>query len=826
MIYVPGCGSSSAKLAVIGEAPGYYEELQGRPFAGPTGKILDEMLLKGGMPRENIYASNVVKVRPPQNNIHRLKEYGKSIEDFEPQLWDELEALQPNCILALGNTPLETLTGYKGITHHRGSIHPSLRGGYKVISTIHPAALMHGEAEGEGMYSWKDQVYIQWDVNRAIAQSKFREIRRPDRHLVIAKNSLDVYRFFDRFSSRKLVAVDIETFHTIPICISFAFDRVNSISIPLFNQLSGQNEEGMTRSDIVQVWKDVAALLADPEIQKIGQNFKFDEKLLWRCFDDTLFFGLKVRGFCFDTMLAFRTLYPELRGRLEFITSVLTEEPYYKEEGKGYNPKKDKLSRLLLYNAKDSVVTFEAYEEELRELHERGLADFFFDKVMPLHPFYSRLETRGIRRDNFRHKFLQEKYLLMQKELRQELDELTSEYGIKGVNVNSNGVKGQVGKLIYGAMGLPPRKGVDEKTLDALARNVAKKDKEKRILKLILELRKVNKTRGTYVNAEVLHDGKLHTSVKIMLESGRTATSILKPPVTTQKYGLAFQTITKHGDVGSDLRSMYIPDPGYMLIEPDLSQAEARVVAVLAKDEKLLKMFTFGVDIHRVTYNWITPRYLGGLLGEFFEELSESRCREIAKLLNKELKSVMTDEERQIGKKFRHAGHYDMGKREAARQVGIPEIVANKILLGFHKTNENIRKVFHEGIKKVLAENNRILRSPNGRERQFFNKWGEDLWKEAYAQIPQSTVTDQTKKAAIAVEKRCPWVEILLESHDSFLAQIPIDSAKETYPVIVEELESPIDFRKCSLSRDVDLIIPCEIKASLTNWEEMGLVII
>jgi len=114
--------------------------------------------------------------------------------------------------------------------------------------------------------------------------------------------------------------------------------------------------------------------------------------------------------------------------------------------------------------------------------------------------------------------------------------------------------------------------------------------------------------------------------------------------------------------------------------------------------------------------------------------------------------------------------------------------------------------------------------NPFGRERQFLNKWGDDLFKEAYAQIPQSTVSDQVKFAMIRIERREPWLEILEESHDSFLSQCPIRLAEKTYPIIKEELEIPIDFTRCSLGSG-SLVIPCEIKIGKTNWQEMERII-
>jgi len=841
MKYVPGHGPNSAKLLVCGEAPGKDEEAAGKNFIGATGKIVRRLLSECGCDPESVYWTNVCKVRPPDNNIKLLHRLGVKLEDFIPQLWDEINSLRPNCILAFGNTALTALTGITvrgkkgeesgGIKLYRGSILQSCYASHKVVPTIHPASLLHGQSDG-AMQDWKAITYIKWDIQRAINQSKFPELLLPQRNLIVCRSNLDLYRFFNRNEDRNKVAVDIETFRTIPICISFAYDSNEAISVPLFNNLGAHEEIGMTRSDLVQCWRDITEILYDPKIQKIGQNFKFDARLLREALNDTYRVGLNVRGFYFDNLLAFRTLYPELPGSLAFQTSVLTEEPYYKEEGKGYNPKKDKVERLLLYNAKDAAISYECYERELEELRARNLEHFFFTRVMPLHPFYFRLEGRGIKRDASVKESLNEKYKNLQTERQVELNDLTREYGVENLNVNSNGMNGQVGKLLFLHMSLPIRKGTDEKTLDALRRNVLKGNspdmgRKRRILEIILEIRKIRKTRSTYIDSECHADSKLRTSVRIALESGRTSTGILQQPVTTRKMGLAFQTITKHGDVGSDLREMLIPDENYIFIEPDLSQAEARVVAVLARDEKLLKMFTFGVDIHSVTKAWIDGKSIP-LLDAFFLVQCEVEAARLAKELNAALRVFTTDEQRQQGKKFRHAGHYDMGKHEASIQVGIPELVAGRILQVFHKTNPNIKQVFHREVQEFLAKNNRTLKSPHGRVRQFLNKWGDELFKEAYAQIPQATVSDQVKFAMIRIEQRAPWLEILEESHDSFLSQCPLmvgsrepfSLVDKTYEVVKEELETPIDFSACSLGSGL-LTIPCSISIGKTNWLDM-----
>jgi DNA polymerase-1 len=458
------------------------------------------------------------------------------------------------------------------------------------------------------------------------------------------------------------------------------------------------------------------------------------------------------------------------------------------------------------------VVTYEVYERELAELKERKLDEFFFERQMPLHQFYYDLEKRGILRDDAVQRRLLAKYTEQSANLETKLESMV------GVKVNVQSPK-QVSKLLFGDLGLPPRKGTDEKTLDALCRNATKDPLKKAVIENILETRKVKKTIGTYVNARPHPDGRLRTSYRICLETGRTSTTVLKPPVTTEQFGLAFQTITKHSEVGEDLREMFVPDPGCVFLEPDLSQAEARIVAALARDQKLLKMFDYQVDIHRVTAAWVEDTAPDGLLQSFFNappELSKLWAEQI----NEFLKGIISERSRQLGKKFRHAGHYDMGKREASLQAQISEWRAGKILDKFHRSNPNIRGVFHHEIREYLRDHDRRLTNPFGRERQFFNRWGDELFKEAYANIPQGTVSDHLKFAMLRIERRCPGLAILQESHDSFLAQCTPDRVDLFTRVIIEELERPIDMSKCSLPRD-PIVIPCEIKMGEKNWREM-----
>lgn len=794
-IYVPGYGNPTAKLAIVGEAPGKHEEEQLRPFVGPSGNILDECLESAGVSRDDIYITNVVKVRPPNNKIKDLNLIGHSIEEFIPQLVLELNELNPNCILAVGNTALEVLTGNKGIEKYRGSILHSKLTNHKIVASLHPASLLH-EA-GEGMKSWKDLALIRHDIKRAVEQSAFPEIRSPARTLEIARNSLDVYRFFNRYNTPGIPAfVDVETSKTIPVCIGIAFNSWHAISIPTL-------DSNIPMHDLEYTWKMLAEFLGDNKFLLGAQNGKFDEK---RCRQ----IGLKWYDLYFDTMLAWHTLFAEFPKKLAVISSILTEEPYYKDEGSEYIPGKHNFDRLLSYNAKDAVIEFECYEKEMKMLNEEPeLKQFFFDKVMPLHRLYSNMEDIGILVDKMIRAQLHKKYSEMRDAKYETLIKniIDGDESLRDAigKFNPNSPK-QVANLLYGHLRCPARKDTGEDTLKSLANNSIKDQRRKDIIQGILEQRKIRKTIGTYLEANTSQDNRIRTEMMIVgTESGRTSTQVRKAPIVVTQEGLALQTMTKHEDVtldagGADLRSMFIADEGYSFTEPDLSQAEDRVVCLLSKDYDALKLYE-KTKFKRNKYG-----------------LKDDRHTLTAMMVCNLPFEEVTDYDRQIGKRVRHAGNYDMGKHQgmltlAKFGIFISEWKMGRYLEAFHEANSKIKSVFHAEIQKTLSTQQCILYSPHGRKRQFFNKWGDELFKEAYSYIPQATVSDQLKFALLRIKAILKSIFFpVLESHDSFLALIKDEFIKESVPIIKRELEVPINFSRCTLSRNYDLVIPCEIK--------------
>ncbi|TLX84741.1 MAG: uracil-DNA glycosylase [Thaumarchaeota archaeon] len=134
---VPGSGNIQSEIIFIGEAPGRSEDLQGEPFVGTAGQILSEALEYAGLKRSDIYITNVVKCRPP-NNRQPLKEEQDACREH---LLKELEIIRPKMICILGNTAFSSLLNGNSITKNRGKI--IHRAGQLYFVTIHPAAAIY-----------------------------------------------------------------------------------------------------------------------------------------------------------------------------------------------------------------------------------------------------------------------------------------------------------------------------------------------------------------------------------------------------------------------------------------------------------------------------------------------------------------------------------------------------------------------------------------------------------------------------------------------------------------------------------------------------------
>ncbi len=138
---VPGEGDADADLMFIGEAPGRDEDLQGRPFVGRAGQLLTKIIQAMNYRREDVYITNIVKCRPPNNRDPKREE----TEECKAYLFEQIANIRPKVIVTLGNVPTHFFIPSKsGVTTLRGTFHP-----YEdilVMPTFHPSYLVRNES--------------------------------------------------------------------------------------------------------------------------------------------------------------------------------------------------------------------------------------------------------------------------------------------------------------------------------------------------------------------------------------------------------------------------------------------------------------------------------------------------------------------------------------------------------------------------------------------------------------------------------------------------------------------------------------------------------
>lgn len=135
-----GVGDPQARLMFVGEAPGKNEDLQGEPFVGAAGKLLDSLLGEIGLQRPEVYIANVLKCRPPGNRDPKTEE----IDACKGYLREQIRLVAPEVVMTLGNFATKLLLNTEvGITRLRGRTHPWWLGAV-LIPTFHPAAALRG----------------------------------------------------------------------------------------------------------------------------------------------------------------------------------------------------------------------------------------------------------------------------------------------------------------------------------------------------------------------------------------------------------------------------------------------------------------------------------------------------------------------------------------------------------------------------------------------------------------------------------------------------------------------------------------------------------
>lgn len=319
-------------IMIVGEYWSEQEEREGKPFAGPAAGVLYGILQQVGISCSDCYFTNAFNLRPPGNRFENL--CGKKpdgipgyrpvfngkyvLAKYQPEmerLWEEIERVRPNIIVALGNFALWALCKKSGIKKYRGSPLPTHDGRYKVIPTWPPSSVLR---------QWELRVVVLADLDKARRESAFSELIRPRRYIHLEPSLEDIENFWHRYlKDQPFLSCDIETkAKTITEVGYSTADGRHAIVIPFFSRLSDDGNYWATLSDERRAWRWVRYINAEKPL--IGQNFAYDMNYFWRtvCMPCPKFAG--------DTMLLHHALQPEMEKGLGFLGSVYTNEPSWK----------------------------------------------------------------------------------------------------------------------------------------------------------------------------------------------------------------------------------------------------------------------------------------------------------------------------------------------------------------------------------------------------------------------------------------------------------------------------------------------------------------
>ena len=323
-------------IAIVGEAWGEEEAKQKTAFVGASGYELTRMLSEAGIHRADCFLTNVLNLRPPGNKIEALcgskaegiigypalikAKYLKREFIYElERLGADLADVNPNLVIALGNTASWALLGRTAISKLRGTTFNSTHTvvGFKVLPTYHPAAVLR-------QYEFRPTTIA--DLMKAKREAEYPEIRRPRREIWIEPTLEDIYEFDRRYiAGCGILSVDIETAGTAITCIGFATNSSYAIVIPFFDARKKGRSYWPTQSSELKAWTFVRNVLGNPKIRKLFQNGTYDIAFLWRAY------GIKVLGAEHDTMLLHHALQPESLKGLGFLGSIYTDEGSWKD---------------------------------------------------------------------------------------------------------------------------------------------------------------------------------------------------------------------------------------------------------------------------------------------------------------------------------------------------------------------------------------------------------------------------------------------------------------------------------------------------------------
>ncbi len=580
--------------------------------------------------------------------------------------------------------------------------------------------------------------------------------------------------FLQNLMKQKSVCFDTETTSLNPleaelVGIAFSWEKGKGFYIPF----SENREEAQL------LLEELRPFFEDESIQKIGQNLKYDIKVLAK-------YNISVKGKLFDTMLAHYLINPDMRHNMDVLsetylnyTPVSITELIGKKGKNQLNMRDVEIEKQTEYAVEDADVTFQLKEHFEKELGEANTQKLFDDIEVPLLRVLADMELEGI---NLDEEFLKK----LSKELDTDILQLEKHiYEEAGETFNIASPK-QLGDILFEKMKLidKPKKtktgqySTAEDVLSYLA-------KDHKIIRDVLEYRGLTKLKSTYVDA--LPDqvekatGRVHTDyMQTVAATGRLSSNnpnLQNIPIRTER--------------GREVRKAFIPrNDDYVLMAADYSQIELRIIAALSEEDTMIEAFKKGEDIHAST---------------------------ASKVFNVPLNEV-TREQRSNAKTVNFGIIYGVSAFGLSNQTDLSRGEAKDLIETYYKTYPKLRNYISEQID--FARENGYVQTVLGRRRYLKDINGSNQVVRGAAErnavnAPiQGSAADIIKIAMINIHKKLEEEnyksKMLLQVHDELVF--------DTYKPELEKLKTMV---KHEMENAYKLTVPLDVDLGVgENWLE------
>lgn len=571
----------------------------------------------------------------------------------------------------------------------------------------------------------------------------------------VVDNPIALRLFIDKLMQQKVVCFDTETTGIDAnlaelVGISFAWKKGKAYYLPVA-------EDYDTAMELLVQLKP---FFESPTIEKVGQNIKYDLKILMR-------YGIAIQGPLFDTMLAHYLINPDMRHNMDVLsetylryTPVAIEELIGKKGKNQLNMRQVPLEKIKEYAAEDADITWQLHEHFAPILEQTATRELFDKIEMPLVPVLASMELEGIRLDVA---YLKE----LEGILAQDIAQLEQKiYDTAGRTFNIASPK-QLGEVLFDELKLGSGKIKKTKTGQYATGEEILADLAPAhpIVSDILEWRQLVKLQSTYVTALPSQVNPLtervHTDyMQAVAATGRLSSNnpnLQNIPIRTQR--------------GRLVRKAFVArDKNHVLVSADYSQIELRIIAALSGEPNMIEAFQKNEDIHRAT---------------------------AAKVFNVPLEEV-TREQRAQAKTVNFGIIYGVSAFGLSQQTNLTRSESKQLIDAYYATYPVLKTYIQQQVE--FARENGYVLTVSGRRRYLKDINSANAVVRSGAErnavnAPiQGSAADIIKLAMIAIHRRLTtenWkTKMLLQVHDELVFDAPLDEVDRLYPMIQQEMEN------------------------------------